>query len=223
MITYFNLHRPETERFFADDMQGAPTEERRTRWCTAGTRHLAENRRVSDLALEVKHNDRNEIIIWPWLGTCVLHKRLVTEFSRHKLTGYRLREATIRFRDGVVSSDYRELVVTGWAGVARPESGVRVLKSCPACRWKKYTGLRAPEQLIDWTQWTGDDFFMVWPLPNFVLITERVAELLLSLGARSFELRSLDQVGCDGFTVGRLSNFLPEDLALRYGGPLGLE
>jgi hypothetical protein len=83
--------------------------------------------------------------------------------------------------------------------------------------------LRDPERLIDWSQWTGEDFFMVWPLPNAILITGRVAELLLNLDAKSFELRSLDQLGSHGFTVSSLSNFMPEDVALKYGTLLGLE
>jgi hypothetical protein len=49
------------------------------------------------------------------------------------------------------------------------------------------------------------------------------AILLLNLDAKSFELRSLDQLGSHGFTVSSLSNFMPEDLALKYGTLLGLE
>ena len=84
------------------------------------------------------------------------------------------------------------------------------------------------ENLIDWSQWTGEDFFIVWPMPGFMLITERVAELLLRLKVRSFELRDLyhdfDQwILNSGYTVSRLSNFLPEDLAIKYGAPIGLE
>lgn len=60
-------------------------------------------------------------------------------------------------------------------------------------------------------------------MPKYIFITERVAELLLSLGVRDYELRGFDDVGHSGFTVGRLSGFLPLDLALRYGAPVGLE
>jgi hypothetical protein len=195
MVTYFNLHSLDNERLPAD----APNQEHRILRCSAG--HLDVNRRVSDLAVEVKHNNRGEAIIWAWISGCLVHERLLEEFRRRELTGYRVRDASVRFRDRLVSAEYRELIVTGWAGVARPESGIRVVKSCRTCHWKKYSGLRDPEQLIDWSQWTAEDFFIVWPLPNFILITERVAELLLNLDAKSFDLRSLDQLGGDCFTV----------------------
>ena len=68
---------------------------------------------------------------------------------------------------------------------------------------------------------------MLWPFANSILITERVSEALLSLRAKSFELRGLQDVHPiireSGFTVGRLSNFMPQDLAIKYGRPLGLE
>jgi len=223
MITYFNLHAPESAHLRADEMEGAPTEERQILRCQASSDHLAGRRRLRDLALQVRHNKRDELIIWPWISGCLIHDRLLAEFKRHELTGYRVRDARVRFRDGVVSRDYRELQVTGWGGVARPESGIRIVKCCQACRWKKYSRLIDSESLIDWNQWTGEDFFVVWPLPNYILVTERVAGLLLNLDAKSFELRSLEGVGGDGFTVGRLSNFMPEDLAIKYGAPIGLE
>jgi len=166
-------------------------------------------------------------MIWCWVEGQVIHESVLDEFERQGFTGYRTQPATVRFLDGLVSSDYHELVVTGWAGLVSPESGVRVKERCPACHWRQYTGIKNYERLIDWSQWTGEDFFIVWPLPKFILITERVAMSLLGFGVNSFELKALDDfdrpVGRRGFTVGRLSNFMPGDLAIKYGGPLGIE
>jgi hypothetical protein len=221
MITYFNLHRPESERLLADDSEGSRCIEKLP--CPISHEHVDGLRRVSDLALEVKHDSRDEKIVWRWIEGCVVHESLVAEFRKGGLTGYRLRPSTVRFRDGGISKDYQELIITGWAGIARPESGIRVTKRCPRCQWKKYSSLRDVERLIDWSQWSGGDFFIVWPLPGFILITERVAELLLSLDIKSFQLRGLQEIGSFGFTVARLSDFMPEDLAIKYGRPLGLE
>jgi hypothetical protein len=126
-----------------------------------------------------------------------------------------------------------ELIVTGWAGVARPESGIELVEDCPGCHLKRYSSLHDSTQLIDWAAWTGDDFFIVWPLPSFTLITARVAEALTELGVRSYKIGTLQFLeqrflpsslpSLGGFTVGRLSNFLPDDLALKYGKQLGLE
>jgi hypothetical protein len=164
MITYFHLGRPDSERLLADIITASASFERSP--CPITREHLDGNRRLSNLALKVKHNDRDEKMIWTWGGECLVHEQLAEAFHRRGITGFTLRPATLRFRDGFLSNDYSELVVTGWAGVARPESGIRVLKSCPACRWKTYSVLKNAEQLIDWDHWTKDDCFIVWPLPS---------------------------------------------------------
>lgn len=189
--------------------------------------HSDRNRRVGPLLLSVPHNRKSELMIWGWIESYVVHERLLAEYQRCGFTGYRTKPATVRFRDGSVSTEYHEFIVTGWAGVATPESGVHVDKSCPACHWKHYSPITNYEKLIDWSQWTGDDFFMVWPLPTSILITERVATLLQKQRSAAFQLAQLQD--CDplvakaGFTVTRLSNYLPDDLAIKYGKPLGLE
>ena len=228
MITYFNLTRPASEHLLADVAKGAPKAQMEILSCPITDEHLDGSRRVSELAWQMTHNDRKELLIWDWIEGCVIHQTVLDEFSKRGISGYRLKPATVRFRDGIVSNDYSELVVTGWAGVARQEAGIRLVENCPACHWKRYSALEDVEQLIDWSQWTGEDFFIVWPLPNFVLVTERVAQTLLELQIGSFRLLGLLEdvdpaVRESGFTVSRLSDFLPQDVALKYGKPLGLE
>ena len=151
----------------------------------AGLRHNCGRRIWSEsLLVEVKHNKRVQTLIRTWGCDVVIHESLATEFERHGITGYRMQPAAVRFRDGSLCHNYKERIATGWAGVARAESGIHVAEDCPACFWKHYTPLQDPEQLIDWSQWTGEDFFRVWPLPNFVLITKRVVELLQALTKR---------------------------------------
>jgi hypothetical protein len=228
---YFHLGDPESQRLLALRDKDAPYQ-LEPRRCPLNEEHR-QDRRTTTLALEVKHASRDEAMISSWLGERVVHASLAAEFQKRGFTGYRLKPATVRFRDGNVSRDYSELIITGWAGVARPESGIKLLEDCPGCHLKDYSSLRDSTQLIDWAAWTGDDFFLVWPLPSFTLITARVAEALQALGVRTYRigtLRSLEQrfipsslTSLGGFTVGRLSNFLPVDLALKYGKELGLE
>src|SRR5262249_44338572 len=123
----------------------------------------------ADLAFEVKHNQRDQWLVFGLFEGIVIHRNLVDEFERRGFTGYRLRPATVRFPDGYLSHDYSELVVTGWAGVAPPESGIELIEACGGCGYKKYSSLKNPERLIDWSQWTGEDFFIVWPLPGYKL------------------------------------------------------
>lgn len=140
MPTYFRLSSPEDDRLLADRMKGTSPPETESRLCPiAPTEHCDGTRRISDLALQVRHNDNQRLMIWSWLSECLVHEKLLAKFDGIGLNGYRTRLASLRFRDGQTAAEYRELIVTGWGGVARPESGIRVMKDCRACRWKKYT------------------------------------------------------------------------------------
>lgn len=184
------------------------------------------SRRVGQLKIELHHNDRREWIIWLLTGL-VIHQDVLEEFEDQRFTGFRTEPAVVRFRDGSISEEYREFIITGWAGIAKPESGVKIRQDCPACHWKNYTAIKDPGQLVDWSQWTGEDFFMVWPLPLSLMVTERVANWFKAKKSRRYLVRGPGDRGhlarTTGFTVGRLSNFLPVDLAIKYGRPLGLE
>jgi len=78
-----------------------------------------------------------------------------------------------------------------------------------------------PDKLIDWSQWTGEDFFMVWPLAGWTLITGRVAEFLRARKVKSCTIRRPED--SFGRSVRRLSSYMPDDVARKYGEPLGLE
>jgi hypothetical protein len=179
---------------------------------------------------EVKHNRAEEEIIWSWLSGFVVHEKVLEGFNREGFTGYRVNPAKVRFRDGSISTEYREFIVTGWAGIATPQSGVRLLKSCSACPRKEYSGVTNFEDVIDWSQWTGEDFFIAWPMATRKLVSNRVAEWLLSRKVKSVRLEKgfaeLERqviLQKFGFRTGRLSDYLPDDLAIKYGRPLGLE
>lgn len=202
--------------------------ERESIRCPISPLHDGGHRRVGPLYLEVKHDRRDELIIWG--HGLAIHEKTLDGFEKGGFTGYRVRPATVRFRDGATSTEYREFIVTGWAGVASPESGVHLVESCPACLRKEYTPITNFEKVIDWSQWTGEDFFVVWPMMGYRLVTERVAKWLLAHKVKSFrlekefEVRKRDSIISKlNIPAGRLSLYFPEDLASKYGKPLGLE
>jgi hypothetical protein len=228
MLEYFRLESPDSDRLSASNTREDATE---VLLCpaTSGLNQHRSIRRIGDLDLEVKHSRRDQSLIFAHFDGMVVHARLLEAFEKRGFTGYRLSPATVRFRDGYLSHDYSKLIVTGWAGVAPPESGIELLAACAGCGYKKYSSLKHPEHLIDWAQWTGEDFFMVWPLPSHTMITKRVADALAELNAQSYQLDSMVKPRAQrfsfnfGYSVGPLSQFLPEDLAVRYGAPLRLE
>jgi len=179
--------------------------------------------------VRVSHNKRDEDLIWTWpvRQFVVAHDRFVARMQSEGFSGYSLRPATVRFRDGSLSNEYKRLLVTGWGGLARPESGVRLAKACPGCLFQSYSPLSDAGELIDRDQWSGEDFFIVWPMQYFIFVTGRLAGFLRSSGLKSFSLHILDKetkplVGDCGFGVGSLGENFPRQLALKYGGPLGI-
>ena len=64
-------------------------------------------------------------------------------------------------------------------------------------------------------------------MPNHIMITERVADFLMSHHVKSFEFLDFKSVNPfirnSGFTVAQLSELFPADLSIKYGRPLGLE
>jgi hypothetical protein len=224
MVTYFILHEPNSERRMGDGSENIRNTSHVP--CPITTDHFEGGRRMGPLFLQMKHNSREELIIW-WLFGCVVHERLLDEFEQQGFTGYQVKPATVRFHDGSTSTEYREFIVTGWAGMASPESGIRLVEDCPACRFKRYSGITNVDKLIDWSQWTGDDFFFVWPRPSSKLVTERVAQWLLSHKVKSFRLIGFEDlsqfVEKFGSSPGRLSDYVSQDLVIKYGKPLGLE
>jgi hypothetical protein len=228
LISFFNFTYPQSERLMADFNKSFG--ERETFLCPISPEHDGGHRRIGPLYLEVKHNRRDELIIWAWGQGCAIHEQILDEFEREGFTGYRVEPATVSFLDGSASTEYREFIVTGWAGTASPESGVRLVKGCPACLRKEYSPITNFEKVIDWSQWSGEDFFVVWPMMGYRLVTGRLAQWLLTRKVKSFrlekefEVRKRDSIISKlNIPAGRLSIYLPEDLAIRYGRPLGLE
>jgi hypothetical protein len=221
----FALCSPDSDRLIGSARQGSWLDVDR-RICPDNPRHMPGTRRWNKILVEVSHNKREETIIWT-IGDFLIHQSLLAEFQRKGFTGYLPLPARVRFRDGSESDQYREIIVTGWAGVAHPDSGIRLVEVCPACRSQTYSRSGPPKQLVDWSQWTGDHFFRVWPLPKLAFVTDEVAEFLKESAPRLFDLYPAEKEPClrwPGKTiVEELSAHFPEDLAIKYGRPLGLE
>jgi hypothetical protein len=179
--------------------------------------------------VRVSHNKRDQTLIWTWppWPFVVIHDRLTENLKAEGFSGYSLRPATVRFRDGFLSHEFKKLLVVGWGGLARPESGIRLDHACSGCLYKSYTELSDAGELVDKNQWTGEDLFVVWPMPYFIFITSRLAEFLTTSKIKSFSLRALEKTaepfaGKGGFGVGSLGDNFPRALALKYGRPLGI-
>jgi len=117
-----------------------------------------------------------------------------------------------------------ELVVTGWGGIAPPESGVKLIEKCDACGLLYFSAWTNPETLIDSSRWDGSDFFRVWPAASFV--TRRVADAIRDnrlSGAVLTPPAELPPCGSRTLSGNRLSLWMPADRAHELGAALGIE
>jgi hypothetical protein len=232
MTEFFLLKWEYSERLLAEwwyDISAARTQ------CTVNpeehapmTRRSLENLWGARIDAQVSHDKRDEPVIWTTpFPRCLVHDRFAAELRSLCFKGLRFGPATVRFRNGFVSDEYKRLVVTGWAGIAHPESGVRLLKCCSGCAVREYSPLTKPSRIVDVEQWQGDDFFLVWPLLDYVFVTGRAAECFQSVRVRGCSVRALKLTATkeeifgwgDGFTVTGLAGALPKILAAKYRRP----
>ncbi len=197
--------------------------------CPVSSEHKAHRYRIGPLHHFVEHDDRSEQIVWGY-GVAI-HQAVIRRFEMEGFTGFRTKPASVTFADGITSSEYCEFIVTGWAGTASPGAGAHLVESCSGCHWKRYSAITDFDNVIDPRQWTGEDFFIAWPFATgYLFCSDRVARWLRVSSIKSFSIerpfekeRQRPWVMDGGFPRGSISEYLPDDLAIKYGRPLGLE
>ncbi|MBI2908788.1 MAG: hypothetical protein HYX92_14190 [Chloroflexi bacterium] len=220
--SFWRFRSPESTRKSAEwaDNQGLEGIE-----CPAHPEHKRAGERVNDLNVLLRGRPVDDIV-WTWYSECLVQEHVLALFKEKGFTGYEVRPVRAQFKNKsfIDPPELSELVVTGWAGMAPPESGVKLTYSCPFCGSIKYSCFDEPSRLIAESQWDGSDFFMVWPLPKFIFITDRVAQLLRDRRVTGFRLVRPDDLKCDfgGFSPGRLSHWMPKARARELGEPLGI-
>jgi hypothetical protein len=198
--------------------------------CPANPGHRSPGPRATALSVYLPGNSAADLddFIWTWYSECILHERTLELFQKEKITGFEVKPVTARFkaRPNEPVPPLWELVVTGWAGIATPESGISLDLSCPACGRLHYSNYTNPEVLFNPAQWDGSDVFMIWPLPRYVFISDRVAQLVRRLkltGVQLVDPKELKSPGRQGISPGRLSYYMPKARAEELGKPFGID
>jgi hypothetical protein len=194
--------------------------------CPVNDGHRRGGRRLTDLSI-VLPDGAVEDFVWTWQGELLLQNgtlRLLHEFG---LSGFETKPVSAKFKKSTQKPPKLwELVLIGWAGMANPASGISLdpEKSCAVCGLLHYTNLRNPGYLIDESRWDGSDFFMVWPLPKFIFVTEKVIQIAKEhhLTGLRHEKVSEMETGDSGFGPGKLSYSMPDKRARELGEPLGI-
>lgn len=209
--------------------------------CPAG--HRRGGKRLTDLGVLLTEYPV-QALTWTWYSELLVRDEVVELFEKHEVTGYDLRPVRARLKvradeaeTGRANRGFNrlkaaiaplpelfELVVTGWGGMAQPESGIHLDSECRSCGYLHYSDLTNPAALFDETRWDGSDIFMIWPLPKFIFVTDRVANLVRKHKLKRFELSPIEELrtGGTGFSPGRLHYYFEDKRALAVGTPLGI-
>jgi hypothetical protein len=108
-----------------------------------------------------------------WLIT----DRVAEIFKTHNLTGYELHP--VKVCNKKLEFNLWELVITGNAGRAHPDSDLNLRLYCKYCGLTRYTPIKKGLGIIvNETQWDGSDFFTIIEYYKYVLITEKVKKII---------------------------------------------
>jgi hypothetical protein len=124
--------------------------------------------------------------IWTSYSEAVVPDRTLSLFRNAGFTGFEARPVKLERIIGNRKQGAQpaipplwELVITGKGGDAAAESKIRLIDHCEGCGYKEYSSFHNGI-VVDETNWDGSDFFTVNGYPKFILVTERVKNLIMS-------------------------------------------
>jgi len=128
---FWKLRTPKggEERFTVDWDEGMDLEQI---VCPVYPEHRRGGRRTTDLKVVLPKRQTFDVM-WTWHNECLLQQRALDALRQKGFTGFEVKPVEARFKRRAPSEPPRfwELVVTGWAGMASPESGSMRQKAVP--------------------------------------------------------------------------------------------
>jgi hypothetical protein len=209
-----------TSRFWFLDPprpQGLAEEARDTDYgqivCPADADHRRAGKRIGALSVIV-HPLRVGDFTFSWMSDILVSQRVLDLFEKYHVSGFKAERVKTSYPKTIKGRppDLFELVVTGWGGFAAPAAGVKLAESCPGCGYKEYT-IAEPSRLIDAAAWDGSDLFIVWPLPGYRFVSDRLADIIRQekfSGVKVVPATQLPTERGAGLSPGPLSWHMPE-------------
>ncbi|MDA8429870.1 MAG: hypothetical protein M0T70_11505 [Geobacteraceae bacterium] len=156
------------------------TYHRFSRNCSLNPDHT-DYKRSSPLAITLASLKIGDIM---WCGDCIVTDRVKDIFVRERFTGVKFEEVIIGKvkrmpKEPVELPRLWELVVIGSGGEAHPASGIKVYEKCPECGFERHSSFRNG-LIVEENNWDGSDFFYLKGYPTFILVTERVKDVIVS-------------------------------------------
>ena len=188
--------------------------------CPADPGHLFGRRKFGELWVELPSRALRDFE-WTWTSDLFISAQALQVLEENNVTGFETRplmKAAYRKRSRGGPPPLFELAVTGWGGMGE-SAGVELIKFCPSCRLRRYR-IAEPARLVDPSAWDGSDFFIVWPLPLYRFVSDRLAQIIrrnrLS-GAKLIPPAELAAILSGEAGPPSLDEIMPEARALELG------
>jgi hypothetical protein len=117
----------------------------------------------------------------------LLHLRVLQGMADAGLTGWEAYPATIRRKSGVMLSEFSELRVTGFSGIASEAAGCVLRSRCPGCGLNTYESGFRFDLAVKEAAPNGPDFTAIWPLYRRILCSSRARSLLETFDTQEIE------------------------------------
>jgi hypothetical protein len=194
--------------------------------CPVDKGHARAGKRIGMLSVSGAPAVVKKDFVWVWGKEVLVSQRVLDIFDKHHVTGFEVKPVKVshRRKNQGQPPELFELVVVGWGGVAAAASHPKLKYWCPHCHHKHYT-IGAPSRLIDPAQWDGSDLFMVWPLPNYRFVSDRLADILRRERVSGVKLIPASEIPMErggGASPGYLRYSMPEDRARELDEQFGL-
>ena len=193
-------------------------------FCPANDRH-AICRRVDDLRV-IAHPSGLKDFTWTWMSDMLISPKALALFKHHRITGFEVRRVVTEYPNPIKTQPPKlyEVIITGWGGLPAREAGLTAIESCPTCGYKMFT-IAEPSRLIDPTAWDGSDIFMVWPIPRYPFVTDRLATLIRKeklSGAKLLPAQEIPMKRGTTLNPGSLFQWMPEERASQLRQQFGI-
>jgi hypothetical protein len=193
--------------------------------CPLRDGHRRGGKRIGELSVVV-HPSGVRDVVFSWSADILLSKRTLELFEEHRVTGFETKRARTSYPKNIKAPppELFELVVVGWGGWAAPAAGVTLAESCPGCGHKVYS-IAEPSRLLDPTAWDGSDLFIVWPLPGYRFVSDRLASILRRenvSGVKLLPASALPTKRGAHVSPSTLANHMPEARARELGQRFGI-
>jgi Protein of unknown function (Gmx_para_CXXCG) len=193
--------------------------------CPIHRGHTRGGKRIGALSVRAPPFELEDFV-WTNNLELLVSQRLLDVFDQNRVTGFEAKSVKVSYDEKSQEQppELFELVVVGWGGVAAAAARPRLTHWCPHCQHKHYT-IAEPSRLIDPAQWDGSDLFMVWPLPGYRFVSNRLADILRRERVSGVKLIPASEIPMErggGASPGNLRYRMPEDRARELDQRFGL-